>query len=77
MLNTEARILCRLHDIIHTGARKSSEPQRLTLVFEYAEQDLKDYMTSHRHLLLREPFLTKVCNIVTHILDMEASKASS
>lgn len=53
-------LCCRLHDIVHTGAKRMSEAQRLTLVFEYAEQDLKDYMTSHRHMLLREPFLTKV-----------------
>jgi serine/threonine protein kinase len=43
----------RLYDIIHTDTR-------LTLVFEYAEKDLKDYMTSHTHLLLREPFISKV-----------------
>ena len=42
-----------MFDIIHTETR-------LTLVFEFAEKDLKDYMTSHKHLLLREPFVTKV-----------------
>lgn len=35
-------------------------PTRLTLVFEYAEKDLKDYMTAHKPLLLREPFISKV-----------------
>ena len=43
----------RLYDILHT-------PTRLTLVFEYAEKDLKDYMTAHKQLLLREPFISKV-----------------
>lgn len=45
---------CRLHDILHSESR-------LTLVFEYAEKDLKDYMNSQRDLLMREPFLAKVC----------------
>eukprot|EP00892_Ulva_mutabilis_P004986 jgi/Ulvmu1/285/UM001_0289.1 len=44
--------IIKLHDILHSEAR-------LTLVFEYAEKDLKDYMNSHRDLLLREPFLAK------------------
>ena len=44
---------CRLYDIMHTDTR-------LTLVFEYAEKDLKDYMTAHKQLLLREPFICKV-----------------
>jgi hypothetical protein len=35
-------------------------PRSLTLVFEYAEKDLKDYMTAQKQLLLREPFVTKV-----------------
>lgn len=45
---------CRLHDILHSESR-------LTLVLEYAEKDLKEYMNSQRDLLLREPFLAKVC----------------
>lgn len=46
--------LCRLYDILHT-------PTSLTLVFEYAEKDLKGYMNTYKNLLLREPFVTKVC----------------
>lgn len=45
--------MCRLYDILHT-------PTSLTLVFEYAEKDLKAYMYAQKSLLTREPFVTKV-----------------
>lgn len=44
--------IVRLHDILHAE-------RRLTLVFEYAEQDLKSYMDHNSDLLRRQPFITK------------------
>jgi hypothetical protein len=46
-------VRCRLHDILHSESR-------LTLGFEYAEQDLKAYMDKNKNLLLQHPFITKV-----------------
>ena len=34
--------------------------RKLTLVFEYAEQDLKGYMEKNAELLQSQPFVTKV-----------------
>jgi len=43
---------CRLHDIIQAD-------RKLTLVFEFADQDLKSYMEKNAELLRTQPFVTK------------------
>jgi len=54
-------IYCRLLDVIH-------EEKKLTLVFEYLDQDLKKYMDERGGAL--PPKTIKVCLILIHTLVM-------